>query len=134
MLVAQLCPTLCNPIDCSPPGSSVHGILQARILESVAIPFSRGLSQPRSSALQVDSLPSEPPGKPCRPSEPHHIHATRNETFHFQSTNDTHKQEPQIYPSLGTLTTTARGITMESEMRPHISKESIVLKTVDGNK
>ena len=45
--VAQLCPTLCNPVDCSPPGSSVHGILQARILEWVAISFSRGSSQPR---------------------------------------------------------------------------------------
>ena len=40
-------PTLCNPIDCSSPGSSVHGILQARILEWVAMPFSRGSSQPR---------------------------------------------------------------------------------------
>ena len=39
--VAQLCPTLCDPIDCSLPGSSVHGIPQARILEWVAIPFSR---------------------------------------------------------------------------------------------
>ena len=47
VLVAQLCPTLCNPMDCSPPGSSVHGILQARILEWVAIPFFRGSSQPR---------------------------------------------------------------------------------------
>ena len=37
----QLCPTLCDPMDCSPPGSSVHGIPQARILEWVAIPFSR---------------------------------------------------------------------------------------------
>ena len=37
-------PTLCNPMDCSPPGSSVHGIPQARILEQVAIPFSRGSS------------------------------------------------------------------------------------------
>ena len=46
-LVAQLCPTLCNPMDCSLPGSSVHGILQAGILEWVAIPFSRGSSQPR---------------------------------------------------------------------------------------
>ena len=45
--VAQLCPTLCNPVDCSPPGSSVHGILQARILEWVAISFSRGFSLPR---------------------------------------------------------------------------------------
>ena len=41
-LVAQLCPTLSDPMDCSSPGSSVYGILQARILESVAIPFSRG--------------------------------------------------------------------------------------------
>ena len=43
MLVAQSCLTL-QPMDCSPPGSSVHGILQARILEGVAIPFSRGSS------------------------------------------------------------------------------------------
>ena len=47
MKVPQLCLTLCDPIDCSPPDSSVHGILQARILEWVAIPFSRGSSQPR---------------------------------------------------------------------------------------
>ena len=43
----QLCPTLCNPVDCSPAGSSVHGILQARILEWVAMPFSKGYSWPR---------------------------------------------------------------------------------------
>ena len=43
----QLCLTFCNPMDCSLPGSSVHGILQARILEWVAIPFSGGSSQPR---------------------------------------------------------------------------------------
>ena len=47
VLVAQLCPTLCDPMDCSPPGFSVHGILQAGIQECVAIPFSRGSSQPR---------------------------------------------------------------------------------------
>ena len=40
--VAQSCPTLCDPVDCSPPGSSVHGLLQARALEWVAIPLSRG--------------------------------------------------------------------------------------------
>ena len=45
--VAQSCPTLCYPVDCSLPGSSIHGILQARILEWVAISFSRGSSQPR---------------------------------------------------------------------------------------
>ena len=71
-LGAQSCPNLCDPIDHSPPGSSVHGILQARMLEWIAISFCRGSSQPRdrtcvscvSLALQVDSLPVEPSGKP----------------------------------------------------------------------
>ena len=45
MKVAQLCPALCNPMDCNPPGSPVHGIPQARILEWVTIPFSRRSSQ-----------------------------------------------------------------------------------------
>ena len=45
--VAQLCLTLCNPMDCSLPGSSIHGIFQARILEWVAISFSRRSSWPR---------------------------------------------------------------------------------------
>ena len=45
--VAPSCPTLCDPVDCSPRGSSVHGILQARVLEWVAISFSRGSSRPR---------------------------------------------------------------------------------------
>ena len=71
MLVAQLCQTLCDPMDCSPPGFSVHGILQARILEGVAIPFSRRSSWPRdqpwSPALQADFLPLKPPGKPWLP-------------------------------------------------------------------
>ena len=47
VLVIQLCLTLHNPMDYSPPGSSVHGILQARILQWVAIPFSRASSRPR---------------------------------------------------------------------------------------
>ena len=46
--VAQSCPTLCYPVDCSLSGSSVHGIFQARVLERVAISFSRGSSQPRN--------------------------------------------------------------------------------------
>ena len=118
VLVSQLCPTLCDPLGCSPPGSSGHGILQARILEWIAIPFSLIVScavlccayllshvqlfanpwvvacqtllsmgfsrqeywsglpcpppgnlpipgiKPRFPALQVNFLPSEPPGKP----------------------------------------------------------------------
>ena len=47
MLLLKSCPTLCNPVDQSPPGSSVHGILQARILAWVAMPSSRGSSRPR---------------------------------------------------------------------------------------
>ena len=46
-LLAQSCPSLCDPLDCSPPGSSVDEILQARILEWVAMPPSKGSSQPR---------------------------------------------------------------------------------------
>ena len=64
VLVAQLCPTLCNPMDCSPPDFSVHGILQGRKLEWVAISFSGDLPdpgfKPGTPALQPDSLPSEP--------------------------------------------------------------------------
>ena len=64
----QSSPTLCDPVDCSPPGSFVHGILQAGILEWVTISFSRDLPnpgiEPGSSALQADALSSEPPGKP----------------------------------------------------------------------
>ena len=67
VLVTQLCPILCDPMDRNPPGSSVHGILQARILKWVAISFSRGSSRPRieyrSPALQAGSLPTELPGK-----------------------------------------------------------------------
>ena len=51
------CPTLCDPMDCSPPGSSVHGIFQARILEWVAISFSRVSSQPRDQTrVSYESL------------------------------------------------------------------------------
>ena len=67
VIVTQLCLNLCDPLDCSPPGSSVYRILQARILEWVALPSPRDLPdpgiKPRSPALQADSLPSEPPGK-----------------------------------------------------------------------
>ena len=67
VLATQSCPTICNPLDCSPPGSSVHGILQEYWS---GLPFSSpgdlahpGI-KPRSLALQADSLLSEPPGMP----------------------------------------------------------------------
>ena len=70
--VGQSCPTLCDPTDCSPPGSSVHEISQGRILEWVAMPSSRGIfpSQRLNPSLlhllhwQVGYLPLAPPGKP----------------------------------------------------------------------
>ena len=68
VLVVRACLTLCDPMDYSPPGSSVHGILQARRPEWVTIPFSRGSPYPRikpeSPVLQADSLLSELPGYP----------------------------------------------------------------------
>ena len=61
----QSCPPACDPVDCSPPGSSVHGILQARTLEWVAIPPPGDLPNPGSNLglphRQADSLSSEPP-------------------------------------------------------------------------
>ena len=62
------CPALCYPMGCSLPGSSVHGILQARILEGLPCPPPGHLPdpgiEPTSPALQVNSLPTEPPTKP----------------------------------------------------------------------
>ena len=67
-LIILLCPTLCNCMDWSPPDSSVHGTFQTRILEWVAISFSRGIFpnpgiEPGSPALQADALTSELPGR-----------------------------------------------------------------------
>ena len=78
--VAQSCPTLWDPMDCCPPGSSIHGILQARILEWIACLFARGSSQSRDQTqvschllrISSDSSPSEPPVNPyysCRGGE-----------------------------------------------------------------
>ena len=67
MLVTQSGLTLCDPVDCSPPGFSVRGILQARILECVVFPSPGDLPdpgiEPVSPSLQADSLLSKPPGK-----------------------------------------------------------------------
>ena len=68
MLVAQLCPTLCDPMDCSQPDFSVHGILQARIRSGLPFPSSGYLPDPGIEPesllfLQAYSLSSEPAGK-----------------------------------------------------------------------
>ena len=63
----QLCLTLCDPMDCGPQGSSIHGIFQARVQEWVAFSSPGDLPDPelesRSLTLQADALPSEPRGK-----------------------------------------------------------------------
>ena len=68
MLVAQLCLTLCNPIDCSQPDSSVHGFPRQEYLSGLPFYSSVDLPdpeiEPTPPALQADTLPSEPPGKP----------------------------------------------------------------------
>ena len=73
VLVTQSCPTLCDAMDYSLPGSSVHGIFQARILEWIAIPPPGNLPhpgiEPRSPESQADSLRFEPPWKPERPQD-----------------------------------------------------------------
>ena len=68
MLVTQSCPALCDPMDCSPPGSSVHGASPGTNSEWVACPLPGDLLnpeiEPTSPPLQADSLPSEPPWRP----------------------------------------------------------------------
>ena len=68
-IVTQSCPTLCGPMDNSLPGSTVHGILQGRILEWLPFPSAGDLPNPGRDQTQVSciaghALPSEPPGKP----------------------------------------------------------------------
>ena len=83
--VTQSCPTLCNPTDCSLPGSSIRGIFQARILEWVAISLSRGSSWPRDRTpvscivgRRFTALPSGPPGKPT-------LHYGNRENYSYAS-------------------------------------------------
>ena len=87
--VAQSCPTLCDPIDCSIPGSSVHGIFQAVVLEWIAISFSSGSSQPRAQT-QVS----------CIVDRRFTIWATKEVYIksHQAGTHSFREQEPPVYP------------------------------------
>ena len=89
----KLCPTLCDHIDCSPPGPSVHGILHASILEWVTIAFSMRYFWPRSPALQADSLLSEPPGKPISRESVNKSHKSEGGLL-------TPKPDPQSLPNI----------------------------------
>ena len=93
---AQSCPTLCDPMDCCLPGSSIHGISQARILEWVAISSSRGSLLPSASpALAGTFSTAEPPGKP-------HDQSTLNTACGFLEPS----QDPAIFLYLHHKTST----------------------------
>ena len=97
MLLTQLLSVLCDPVDHSPPGSSVLGIFQARILEWVAIPFSRGSSGLRDrtwvSCMQTDSLSSKPP-EATKPF----LHNQREAPAHGKQTKPVnHNEEPECH-------------------------------------
>ena len=85
VLVTQSCPTLCDPMDCVPPGSSVLGIYQARIRSGLPFlspgNFPQPEIEPGSPALQADSLPSKSPGKQMNlPTKQKQIHRHRAQT------------------------------------------------------
>ena len=88
--VIQLCPTLCDSMNCSLPGSSIHCIFQARVLEWVAISFSKGSSQSRDqtqiSCTATGALPSEPPVQ-IKATERYHLQLVRM-TIIKKSTNN----------------------------------------------
>ena len=105
-------PTLWDPMDCSPPGSSVYGLLQARILEWVAMPSSRGSSRPRDRTCrllhwQMSSLPLAPPEKTIATQQPKTPHWNQYEREMFvassfvpQSGPATGNQVPDSFPSV----------------------------------
>ena len=100
------CPTLCDLMGCSPPGSSVHGILQARILEWVAMSSSRGSSWPRGGThvsyvslhWQAGSLLAAPPGKPP------YFRSGLSKGDAFALSHKLHSQNTSIPPSKGMWT------------------------------
>ena len=94
VLVTQSCPTFCGHMDCSLSGSSVHRILQARILEWFAIPFARGSSQPgdwtRVSCIASGFFTTEPPGKPIISSRRPQISLTERDFGEIGTQNNAH--------------------------------------------
>ena len=72
VVAVQSCPTVCNPMDCSTPGFSFHGISREEQWSGLPLPSPRDFPEPeikpRSLALEADSLPSELPGKPYKPA------------------------------------------------------------------
>ena len=121
-LVAQLCPTLCDPINCSLPGSSVHGIFQARILEWVAIPLPKRSSQHRDWT-QVS----------CITSRFFTVWATREAPFHVIFPNIFLKSPSQLmgqtWPRLSVSSAPPTGIRQSSSWRCRMPRRSSALES-----
>ena len=106
-LVIKSCPALCNPMDCSPPGSSVHGILQARMLEWVAISFSRE-GNTRCSLISLVSVPGLSLPKPTHPQSLPHSYSLSSLSPSFLSILPSHfGSSSQVWVSCLIITTSA---------------------------
>ena len=113
VLVAQLCPTSCDPMDCSPPGSSIHGILQARILDQVAISYSRGIFLTWglnlvSPALAGRFFTTAPPGEP------------KTGVLRFRSSDSDHNKVIMILLGIFTM------VKVYLELLPHSCRASTI--------
>ena len=107
----QSCPTLCNPMNCNLPGFSVHGILQTRILEWVAMPSSRGSPQLRDqihvssvSCIGGSSLSLAPPGKPrysLKRNENICLHKDLHMNIHYSTIYNSENWKESWHPSIG---------------------------------
>ena len=139
----QLCPTLCDPMDCSPPGSSVHRILQARILEWVARPSSRGIFPTQglnphlsmSPALQEGSLPLAPPGKPCELSLGWRLRFWLSAPGGAEKGAKEAAQEPQVPPEIFALVCKClqEPRVAPSGARPSVAQGPLLLSVLPGS-
>ena len=92
----QSCPTLCDPMGCSPPGSSVHEILQARTLEWIAMPSSRGSSRPRDKLTSLKSLALAISRLVLYQYPPHNVIVRVNSTTYVQHLSQSNIQQMLI--------------------------------------
>ena len=102
-LVSQSCPTLCDPMDCNPLGSSVHGISQQEYWSGLPFPSAGDLPnpgiKPGSPALQAESFPSEPQGKPRH--EPRHLKTKPQRCVNKQTGGNQKASEAMKQKSVG---------------------------------
>ena len=133
MLVPQLCLTVCDPVDCSPPDFFVHEILLARILEWVAIPFSK--VEAGSPALQADSLPSEPPRKPrCRVRVLNKYVFNQKQGEYICQDKLVISSKVKEFPSMFTFTTIGKQYFGHVMWRAYTLGKTLMLGKIEGRK